>query len=62
MAKEIMHDPPVEVLETYDIIEKLLHPGERIYSVNPQVSKVIESLLTDLYNCNGNRNNIQTHR
>ena len=63
MEQEI--DTPVEVLEVYDIIEKLLHPNERIHSVNPQVSKIIEMLLTDLYNHqpeeDGNRNYIQTY-
>jgi hypothetical protein len=63
MEQEI--DTPVEVLEVYDIIEKLLHPNERIYQVNPQVSKIIEMLLTDLYNHqpeeDGNRNYIQTY-
>lgn len=51
MEPEII-DPPVEVLETYDIIEKLLHPGDRIYAVNPQVSKVVMMLLKDLYDAN----------
>lgn len=63
MEQEI--DTPVEVLEVYDIIEKLLHPNERIYQVNPQVSKIIEMLLTDLYNHkpdeDGNGNYIQTY-
>ena len=63
MEQEI--DTPVEVLEVYDIIEKLLHPNERIYQVNPQVSRIIENLLLDLYNKkpeeNGDGNYIQTY-
>jgi hypothetical protein len=55
---QYIEEVPVEVLETYNIIEKLLHPGDRIYAVNPQVSKVIEMLLNDLYHHNGNRNSL----
>lgn len=40
---------PIEVLETYDTIEKLLSPKERLIESNKQVSDCILLMLNNLY-------------
>lgn len=40
---------PIEILEAYDTIEKLLSPDERIVSKNKQVSDCILLILNNLY-------------
>lgn len=47
--KIILDDLPIEILEVYDIIEKLLSPDERIISNNKQVSDCILLMLNNLY-------------
>ena len=46
---------PIEVLEVYDTIEKLLSPKNRIVKENSAMSKCILIMLNDLYE----RKNIQ---
>ena len=40
---------PTEVLESYDVIEKLLSPNERIFENNKVVSECILLILNNLY-------------
>lgn len=47
--KIILDDLPIEVLETYDTIEKLLSSKERIIENNKQVSDCILLMLNNLY-------------
>lgn len=47
--KDLNTEYPIEVLEVYDTIEKLLSPKERIYSENKQVSDCILMMLNNLY-------------
>lgn len=47
--KIILDDSPIEVLEVYDTIEKLLSPNERIIKENKQVSDCILLMLNNLY-------------
>lgn len=42
-------DLPIEILEVYDTIEKLLSPDERIINNNRQASRCILLMLKDLY-------------
>ena len=45
----ILDNLPIEVLETYDTIEKLLSPNERIINNNKQASDCILLMLNNLY-------------
>ena len=47
--KIILDNLPIEVLETYDTIEKLLSPKERIIENNKQISDCILLMLNNLY-------------
>jgi hypothetical protein len=49
----ILDNLPIEVLEAYDTIEKLLSPDERIISKNKQTSDCLLLILNNLYfkNC-----------
>lgn len=47
--KIILDDLPIEVLEVYDTIEKLLSPNERIINENKQASDCILLMLNNLY-------------
>ena len=47
--KIILDNLPIEVLEAYDTIEKLLSPNERIVTNNKQVSDCILLILNNLY-------------
>lgn len=44
---------PIEVLEAYDTIEKLLSPGERIVEANKTVSDCLLMILNKLYKHQG---------
>lgn len=47
--KIILDNLPIEVLEVYDTIEKLLSPNERIINENKQASECILLMLNNLY-------------
>ena len=44
-----MKEYPLEVLEVYDTIEKMLSPNERIFETNKQMSNCIITMLNHLY-------------
>lgn len=54
--KIIFDNLPIQVLEAYDTIEKLLSPDERIIDANHTVSDCILMILNNLYETNTNKN------